>query len=131
MAARGTKVVIMGEQELLSKLKALGDEAIGLLDDAVTAGAEIVAEEARSRARVRTGKLRDSIGTGDIRRFGYRTVVPVGPGKEAFYGIFVEKGTSKQAAHPFLRPALRTKKEQVKATVGGIVRKGLEKVARS
>jgi HK97 gp10 family phage protein len=66
-----------------------------LLEDA----AEAVAEEARANVPVgATGKLRDSIVTKVEKE---RALVLV----KKFYGLFLEFGTVKMAARPFLTPA--------------------------
>jgi HK97 gp10 family phage protein len=61
--------------------------------------AETVRDDAKQRAPVRTGQLRDSIaveGEGDAAR------VTVG----APHGVYVEYGTSRSPAQPFLWPAV-------------------------
>src|SRR5437773_2523452 len=70
--------------ELEARVQELADHA-----------AEITAEEARARAPVLTGRLRDSIGAEGGR-------VTVG----APYAAFVEYGTAHNAAEPFLTPAV-------------------------
>lgn len=68
--------------------------------------AERVVEEAKSRAPVRTGTLRDSI---RVRRVNqYRNDVVVG----APYGQFVEFGTSRMAAQPFFIPAAESVRDE-------------------
>ena len=71
---------------------------------AVRASAERVKAAAQSAVPVRTGSLRGSIGVdyyGDGRSVGVTAVV----GPSAYYGRFVEHGTSKMAAEPFMAPA--------------------------
>lgn len=65
--------------------------------------ADMVAEEARSLAPVDTGRLRGSI---DVVRDGNNHVVVT----DAPYAGFVEFGTSRQPAQPFLGPAAETVK---------------------
>jgi len=70
-------------------------------DSAMNRAGEAVVEEARRLVPVDTGRLRASIG------FTYSTsrrVLTVYA--DEFYAAFVEFGTSKMAAQPFLRPAL-------------------------
>lgn len=55
---------------------------------------------AKSNCPVRTGRLRDSI---EIRNDGPTARLI---GTDLYYAIYVEKGTSRMAAQPFLRPAL-------------------------
>lgn len=141
--SRGINVkVITGEDELLRKLKALGDLAIGdMLTEAVTAAAQPVVAEAKARAPERTGNLREHIQTGDVTRAGFRTEIPVGVDqKKAFYGPFVEVGhvirrggkiVGRVPAHPFLRPALTSKRREIRKIVSKVVKERIEKVARS
>lgn len=79
--------------------------AAGAIDDAVDAGAAFAAALVKARARdlvpVRTGRLRDSI---EIER-ERRAVYAVRAG--APYAGFVEFGTSRMDARPFMRPAVR------------------------
>lgn len=60
----------------------------------------------------RTKKLKKSIRTGRDRS----GLVVTGPTREAFYGRALEKGTSRMAAHPFMKPAL----EKVRAKFPGL-----------
>lgn len=102
---------LYGAEELSVKLRLLrekiGQEA---LDSALLAGAEIIAVEARRRAPIRTGYLRSSIQastTSSGQLYG-EAQIDVG----AYYGPFVELGTSRMAARPYLRPAVLAKKNE-------------------
>lgn len=55
----------------------------------------------------------------------------VGPSAEAFYATsFVELGTSKMAARPWLRPAFAFAKGKVLTEIGTQLRKRLDRIAR-
>lgn len=70
------------------------------VDAVVTKAALDVEAQAKAKAPVDTGTLRNSI---QARRTGPAAwVVSVG----ADYGVYVEWGTSRAAAQPFLRPAI-------------------------
>lgn len=71
--------------------------------------AEKVAEDARARAPVQSGALRDAIHVEDK---GDLTVHVVAGDNTAFYGHMVEYGTSHSPAHPFLIPALEENREE-------------------
>jgi HK97 gp10 family phage protein len=60
-----------------------------------------VLNEAKNLAPVDIGKLRDSIIKKDTENEFKKEIV-----SEADYSLYIELGTSKQAAQPFLRPAL-------------------------
>ena len=84
-----------------------GAERVGRnVSQVVKASAERVKTAGQSNAPVGpTGDLRESIGVdmyGDGRSVGLTAVV----GPTVRYGLFVEKGTSKMAAQPFMAPAL-------------------------
>lgn len=95
---------------------------------ALKAGAEIVADEMRRLAPVRSGTLRDSI---NVRVIGMGaaakqvdvrgTTVLIGPRqggkKDPFYAHMVEFGTVRAAAHPFMRPAWDAKRDDAEKVV--------------
>lgn len=68
----------------------------------VRATAARVQRDARILAPVRTGFLRNSIGV-DTREGDNAVSAEVGPA--AYYGVFVELGTSRMAPRPYLFPA--------------------------
>lgn len=76
------------------------DDVLGLTDSAIDRVAEQVANDARRLAPIDTGTLRASIHVEKSRR-GERDVVASAP-----YAGYVEVGTSRSRAQPFLRPAL-------------------------
>lgn len=69
--------------------------------------AEDVASDARAIAPVRTGALRAGIHVGAV---GEDSAIVVSerhvPGEDPNVPFYVERGTSKMAAQPYLRPAL-------------------------
>ena len=84
-------------------LRAINHAADNALPVATQSGAEVVRDDAKRRAPRRSGKLASSIEIKDGSKSpGFsESIVRVGE----FYGLFHEFGTSKMAAHPFLRPA--------------------------
>lgn len=50
--------------------------------------------------------------------------------KEAFYGRFLEFGTSKMAAQPFLRPAFEAKKAAAAAAVDEVIQTKVKELTR-
>ncbi len=92
-------------------------------------GAEVIADEARALAPVDTGFLKAHIVVADqppsvlsSQISAGEISVYIGPTSEAFYGFYDEFGTSKQAAHPFMRPAVDTKGEQALGVVAAGLR---------
>lgn len=130
----------------------------GPLKSAVSAGAKVVAEEAKRRAPLgETGNLRKAIYRYRSRsqsRDGKETfLVAVRKGKakyadtarnrrlrrvgktyqtagEAFYWRFLEFGTKYIAARPFLRPAFESKKNEALDTIKKKLADAIEKTAK-
>lgn len=114
-----------GVEEMMRTLKRIQTA----VDDHVTTrvalnAAEIVADRARQLAPVDTGRLRDSIGVSltppremsfSIRGEGVR--VFIGPAADVIYAPYVEFGTWRQAAHPFMRPALDLTRDEVQQAI--------------
>ena len=60
----------------------------------------------------------------------YTAEVKVGPSNRAYYGRFLELGTSKMAAHPFLRPAFESKSQEALDIFRREMRERIEKKSR-
>jgi HK97 gp10 family phage protein len=118
-----SEVRMEGLSELLDKLKALpseiGSKGGGPLRLALLTAAKIMRDDAQARAPVDTGRLKRNIilfrdgitfrrGKQGRQRRSYHTSAR--GEKDAFYGRFVEFGTSEMPAQPFLRPAFEAKK---------------------
>lgn len=136
-------LTIQGVEELNRRFNALADVARKeVLASALKVRAEIVRDAARSNAPVRTGRLRSSITIGTKRGTApFEASIQVGPGKEAFYGYFVEFGTGSsfqaaaaralgypghsksgspsRKAQPFLIPAVNSTED---ASIGALER---------
>lgn len=141
---------LTGFKELAEALKALGPKvAKNGLRRATSAGAAIVRNEARKRAPVDTGELkrdimmkreRDARG-GDTTGAVYVVYVRAGKksraaGKkrnvhrDSFYWKFLEFGTQKMAAKPFLRPAFEANKEAAVEAIGKSLDETIQAAAR-
>jgi HK97 gp10 family phage protein len=62
---------------------------------------------------VKTGRLRASLTLTQGRKTPARANVRIEHGKKEYYGKFVELGTRKQPARPFMRPAVDENKQQI------------------
>ncbi|ESU71107.1 hypothetical protein T260_15115 [Geobacillus thermopakistaniensis] len=113
---------INGMQELLRQLERMGAEADRVKEEALLAGAEIIQQAASERAPRDTGKLAENIVISDVKEDG---TVDIGPDRDRFYGLFLEFGTSKMAARPFLQPAFEESKEQVQQKMADVIRREL------
>lgn len=79
--------------------------------EGVASAARVISEEARQRCPVDTGNLRDSI---SVETDGQKAVVTA----TADYAAYVEFGTSKAAAQPFLVPAILESADAAVSAIG-------------
>jgi HK97 gp10 family phage protein len=155
-----SEVRMEGLSELLDKLKALpseiGSKGGGPLRLALLTAAKVMRDDAQARAPVDTGRLkrniivfrdRDPRSSGVTEQYGvtfrrgkkglrgrkrYHTTAR--GEKDAFYGRWVEFGTSKMPAQPFLRPAFEAKKmesaEVFRTKLADAIDKAVKKMQR-
>lgn len=112
---------VTGDGALMAQFAALSVATRGgMLLSAVVSGAELVSNDAKVKAPVKTGNLRRSIHVGDEASGGDWAECSVGTDVE--YAAFVELGTSKMAARPYLRPAVESTKGEVEREIADAVR---------
>lgn len=139
---------VQGLAELAEALKALPAEVAsrsgGPLASALRSSARVIADEARRNAEslpvsdtderddyIRTGNLARSIGVRrdpNPRDVTERAVVR--PSRRAWYWRFVEFGTEKMPARPFLRPAFEAKREEAVRVFREALAKSIARAAR-
>jgi len=98
-------------------------EIIAASMDRLERAAEVIAEDARRRVPVDSGKLKSTIRVTRLKGDPRRNVrIYAGNRKKqgAFYAHMIEFGTVKMKAKPFLRPAVNASK----AKIQGIIRNG-------
>lgn len=113
-----TSMKVEGLRELGNALKELDSRTQKrIIRSATAAGARIIAKEARDRVPEKTGNVRKNIRTKNLRPTTpglQETAVGVRvrgkTGDSAFYWRFLEFGTVKMEAKPFIRPAFEVKK---------------------
>lgn len=122
-------------------MKALHNLPINIQKNVMTgatrASAKVVSDEAKRLAPTKSGALKKSIGI-TKRRSKNRNIISfsVSPRKggrnDGFYGRFIELGTSKMSAKPFLRPALeKSVEETLQASKDYIAKRLPEEVAKA
>lgn len=120
--------------------------------DAVMAGARVARDKVRATAPVRTGKLKKNIAAVSLKQAdtpggataGIRVKKPTGKQSKAlkrtgkkgrtsktqwdapFYWKFLELGTSKMSAHPFIRPAWDGSLPQIEKAVADKLAEGID-----
>lgn len=109
----------------------------------MAAGARLLRDEAKGNLAGRGPGVKNKR-TGDVRlqdsivarrdpepgEQGFTELFVVGPVPKAFWGLFVERGTEKQPARPFLAPAFEARKNDVVAVIGETIRKRLDSLVR-
>lgn len=106
-------ISIGGVDELLAALDALGD--VSALENGLAQAAHLVEEEAKAMCPVRTGNLRSSITSSAD---GLHAEV----GTDCPYAAFVEFGTYRSAAKPYLVPAMLAARDAVAAAVANSIK---------
>lgn len=111
-----------GPDELDAALAAVSASLSGAsLEPLVRHALAPTAEHARAHVAVETGQVRDAIAiTGHHTQHsatGSVEVLGSAPGGPAHEAVFLEFGTSKMAAEPFLRPAIAATQGEVAAHI--------------
>ncbi|KNF07008.1 phage protein, HK97 gp10 family [Gottschalkia purinilytica] len=118
-----------GMDELLRKLEDMGNVGSRIENQALKKAAEPILQEAKSNVKVRTGKLKEGLKIGSVKSKNGNKYVEIGITKDdtskIFYGKFLEWGTSKMKARPFLGPAFESKKNEAKNIIKDEVKRGL------
>lgn len=118
---------LVGAEDLVRNLEAVSTNVTKDLAKAVKAGGKVVRDEAKARAPVDTGALRDKMTMRLVEKDRSQVEVKVGPHKDQYYGYFLEHGTSKMSPKPFLRPALDENKDKVEKAMANELKKAIEK----
>ena len=105
------RVRLVGVERIETNLLAIGRSAESVAT--LRPGAQILKTEMQLRVPKDTFQLHDDI---DIRQRGAR--LEIGAGGDGFYGYFLERGTSKMAAQPWLAPSLDAARARVVAAIG-------------
>lgn len=102
-------MIVWKDKELIAAVKRE-------LKEATKEGAEIVAESARRKVPVKTGALRESIKVKASKFAGGGHIIEAqGKGDfQKYYASFVELGTFKDKAQPYLRPALHQNRTKIR-----------------
>lgn len=121
---------IEGITALGMRLDQMGRRTGPLVEAGSMAAARVIRDEARaiaprSAGNPAHGHLADHIEMDAVETSPSGCVVHIGPDERHFYGRFLERGTRKMAAQPFLRPALDNTEREALRTFSRVVRGGL------
>lgn len=123
------KVELTGMEEMLKMLNMISERVATRAEyRALNKGADVLKEGISERAPRRTGHLSKSIEKSKVKKSkeGVK-YIEVGPNKSAFYGAFLEFGTSTIRAKPFMAPALEEKRDEIYGTMADVLREELAK----
>jgi len=124
-------IEVNGLDEVLKKLKKLPEKVQKrVLVGAVRAGAKPIIKEAKRLVPVRTGTLKKSIGVVKRRSKNKNLIhFTVTPRKKkgGWYAHYVEFGTLKMSARPFMRPAYEKEGENSIKFVREYMKKRVDK----
>lgn len=105
----------------LRNLREMGEHVANAAKQALRNGADIVAADAKRRAPVKTGKLRDSIKVVPASRDGTRYKVSADATKNGYaYGKVIEYANDRERA--FLHPALAENRQQIRENIKNAAR---------
>ncbi|CAK7037714.1 HK97-gp10 family putative phage morphogenesis protein [Tissierella sp.] len=114
-----------GVENLLTELEKLGKEGEKIERIVLVKAGEKVKEAIVKEAPHRTGNLRDKIRVTKLKKVDGAAFVEVYPSKDAFYAAFLEFGTTKMKADPFMSRGYENSKEDVEDLIVEEIRKGL------
>lgn len=125
-------IVVTGIKELLANLTKVSTDVKKIERKALLAGAKIIRDEIEVQAPVgATHNLKDNIVITDFKKDAdggeYVYIGPNVKGKDApFYASFVEFGTIRQRAAPFVEPSFIFKKQEALESMVAIVKAAVE-----
>lgn len=115
-----------GIENLITEVEKLGQQGAKIENTALKEAGEVVRQAIEQEApRGKTGTLKESIKASGVKGQGTGKRVEVGSGKEGYYGKFVEFGTVKMRANPFMSRGYETSKDEALAAIERELKKGL------
>ena len=123
--ANEVKMGLLGIDELISEVEKLGQKGSRIENTALREAGEVVREAIENEAPEDSGDLKESIAVSRVKTKDGVKHVEIGPDKDGFYGKFVEFGTVKQKANPFMSRGYEKSKENASNKVEDELRKGL------
>lgn len=114
-----------GMDQLLAELETLGKAGSKIENNALKEAGGIVKSSIVNETPVRSGKLKGSITVSRVKTKDGVKQVEVGPSKEAFHSRFVEFGTVKMKANPFMARGYENSKEEAMSIIEKSIKDGL------
>lgn len=123
--ANEVKVELEGIENLIDEVEKLGKQGSKIENKALKGAGEVVKDAIVREVPVRTGKLKESITVSRVKNKDGAKHVEVGPGKDGWYGKFIEFGTVKMKAKPFMEPGYENSKDAALDTIQEELKRGL------
>ena len=114
-----------GMENLLNEIEKLGKTGSRIENKALREAGDVVKEAIQKEAPIRTGKLKESITVSRVKNKDGAKHVEVGPDKDVFYSRFVEFGTVKMKANPFMVRGYETSKGNAMEKIEKSLKEGL------
>ncbi len=128
------QIKIDGAKELEKKLLSFEPKlARRIVRQTLRAAAKPILAAAKANVPVLTGALKESLKLRVMKKAKHRYGILVATAKgwfkgDTYYGAFVEFGTSKMAAKPFIRPAFDSEKENAERIIIDDLKQGIEQI---
>lgn len=125
------EIDLIGVDDLLAKLEALGKKGNKAITKALEKGAEPILDTMKNTDMFddHSGRLRESIKVSNVKTRKSGKYIWIGDvDRVATHGWYVEFGSSTQAARPFMRDTWNRKKKQAQEIIKEELRKGLEEL---
>jgi len=125
-------IELEGVDEILNRLQQIGNNISRLENRALKNAAQPVLDDAKSSNSFndRSGNLRKGLKISNIKNKEGVKYVLVGVDKsdnsKIYYGKFLEFGTSKMSAKPFMQPAYEKNKDNIQKTIAETLKEGLK-----
>ena len=114
-----------GMDNLLNELEKLGAAGEKIEKIALVKAGEKVKEAIIAEAPNRTGALKRGIKVSKLKRLDGVGFVEVYPSKNVFYSAFLEFGTTKMRADPFMSRGYESSKDDAERAIEEEIKKGL------
>ncbi|MCB2300653.1 HK97-gp10 family putative phage morphogenesis protein [Clostridium tagluense] len=124
-----SEISLEGVDAIINRLNAINANINKLTNKSLKNAGVPVLEDAKvtSMFSDRTGKLRDGLKISGVKtKDGIKFILVGIDNSEIFYGKFIEFGTSKMPATPFLAPAYQKNKKRIIDIIKDTLKEGLK-----
>ena len=119
------KIELDGVESVVRELEELGTAGKRIENAALTKAGETVKTSIQSETPSRTGTLKGSIAVSKVKTKEGTRYVEVGPTKKGWYGKFLEFGTKKMKANPFMTRGYEKSKKSAVDIIKSELKNGL------